>query len=133
MCDAFSVGVDHRERNATGFGGAHEVENLRMDRGLAARKLNHLRGAFGADEVVEHRFHFFDGQAEAGTGYAKQSGQFILQLLLTSMMPRQVCCWWSGHSPQSRGQPSLIPVPKASGIVPGLLNLLKLMYISASP
>src|SRR5260370_182034 len=68
-----------------------------------------------------------------GRADAKQSGQFILQLLLTSMMPRQACCWWSGQRPQSSGQPSLISVPKASGIVPGLLYLLKLMYISASP
>ena len=53
------------------------------------------------DKIVQHRLHFFQRQAEAGARSAKHSGQSILQALLTSMMPRQACCWWSGHRPQS--------------------------------
>ena len=55
------------------------------------------------------------------------------QALFTSMMPRQACCWWSGHSPQSCGQPRSRSVENSSGVVPGLLNFVELVYIPASP
>ena len=42
--------------------------------------------------------------------------------MLTSMSPTQACCLWSGHSPQSSGQPSRTSVWVCSGMVPGLLN-----------
>ena len=52
---------------------------------------------------------------------AKQIGQSRLQLLLTSMIPRQACCLCSGHRPQSSGHPSTTSVWNSRGMVPGLL------------
>ena len=51
------------------------------------------------------------------------------QALFTSMIPRQVCCWWSGHSPQSCGQPLIPSVENSRGMVPGLLNFEELVYM----
>ena len=52
---------------------------------------------------------------------AKQIGQSRLQPVFTSMIPRQACCLWSGHRPQSSGQPCSVCVWVSSGSVPGLL------------
>ena len=43
-----------------------------------------------------------------------------------------MCCLCSGQRPQSKGQPSLTSVLNSRGMVPGLLNLMELTYISAS-
>src|SRR5579872_6809444 len=45
--------------------GAHEIDDLRMNGRLASGELDHLGIAFGADEIIQHRFHFFERQAEA--------------------------------------------------------------------
>ena len=62
----FAVRVDHHEANPARLGGFHEVDDLRMNRRLASRKLHDFRSAFGPHEVVEHRFNFFERQAEPG-------------------------------------------------------------------
>src|ERR687891_131413 len=64
---------------------------------------------------------------------AKQMGQSRLHAEFTSITPRQACCLWSGHSPQSSGHPSRTSVCVSSGIVPGLLNRIASTYIVASP
>jgi hypothetical protein len=64
---------------------------------------------------------------------AKHTGQSRLQAVLTSISPTHACCLWSGHNPQSSGQPSWTSVWVRNGSVPGLLNRIDAAYISASP
>ena len=65
MCNALAVGVDHDKRNAARVRSFYEVDDLRMDGGLAAGELHHFRVTFGAHKIVQDRLHFFQGQAEA--------------------------------------------------------------------
>ena len=67
-CDSLAVGIDHDEADIAGLGGANEVDDPRVDRRLAAGKLDDLRIAFGADIVVEHLFDFLERQAESLRG-----------------------------------------------------------------
>jgi hypothetical protein len=69
--DTFTVGVDHYKRNAPILRGPHEVDDLRMDRRLTTRKLDDLGTAFRSHKFIEHRFHFFQSQAEAGTSFGE--------------------------------------------------------------
>jgi len=72
--DALAIGVDHNKRNPTRMSGLHKSMICGWMVGFAAGELHHLRVAFGADKIVEHRFDFFQGQAEAGCASAKHSG-----------------------------------------------------------
>ena len=51
---------------------------------------------------------------------AKQTGQARLHAALISTIARQLCCSWSGQSPQSNGQPASVRVCAVSGRSPGL-------------
>jgi len=42
-----------------------------MDGRLAARKLHHLRIAFGCYQVIEDIFHLFEREVEPGTGFGQ--------------------------------------------------------------
>jgi hypothetical protein len=59
--------------NAPALGGANHGNDLTMDGRLAARKLHHLRIAFGCYQVIEDIFHLFECEVEPG----KQSGEAI--------------------------------------------------------
>ena len=51
--------------------GPHKVDDPRMDGRLAAGELHNFRVPLGADKIVQHRLHFFQGQAEAWSGIGK--------------------------------------------------------------
>ena len=67
--------------------------DLRVDRGSPPENCTTCGLPSVGDKAIENVFDFFERQAEARTASAKQSGQAMSQALLTSMMPRQVCCW----------------------------------------
>src|SRR5262249_16239917 len=69
--DAPTVRVDHDVPDAALLGGAQHGGDLRVDRGLAARELHHLRLALGFDEVVKDALDFGQAQGEAGAGVRK--------------------------------------------------------------
>jgi hypothetical protein len=71
VCDALTIGVDHRERNSTILRGADKVNDLRMNCGLTPRELDHLGGTFGPNELVEHRLYLFHREAETWAGRCK--------------------------------------------------------------
>src|ERR1035437_428951 len=63
--NTLAIGVDHDERDATGTGSFHKVDDLRMDGGLAAGELHHFGVPLGANKIVQHRLDLFHRQAEA--------------------------------------------------------------------
>jgi len=64
-CDPFPIRIDHHETDPARFRGLDEVDDLRMDRRLAAGELDDFRRALGPDEVIQHGFDFLECQAEA--------------------------------------------------------------------
>ena len=120
--DSLAVGVEHDEANVADLCGANEIDDPRMDGRLAAGKLDEPPGCLRCGRNRRAVCSTSSSvRLNPGAASAKQSGQSMSQALLTSMMPRQACCSWSGHRPQSCGQPRSTFVPYASGIVPGLL------------
>jgi hypothetical protein len=69
--DTPPVRVNHHEADPARLGGLHEFDDLRVDRRLAAGKLDDFWRAFGPDEIVEHRLDFLERQAEAWAGRRK--------------------------------------------------------------
>jgi hypothetical protein len=63
--DPLSVGIDHDDRDAATLRRSDEVDDVRMNRGLAARELNDFRRAFRPNKVVENRIDFFERETEA--------------------------------------------------------------------
>jgi hypothetical protein len=57
-----AVGVEHHQRDSAFARGREHLEDLGVDRGLAARELHRLGLALGANERVEHRFDLLEGQ-----------------------------------------------------------------------
>src|SRR5215211_4891927 len=63
--EADAVRVQHHQRDVAAFSSGQHVEDLRVDRGLAAGELNGLGLALGPDEGVEHRVDLLQRQAVA--------------------------------------------------------------------
>src|SRR5262249_2175287 len=69
--DSLGVRVEHDEPDVAGPGGAHKIDDLRMDGGLAAGELNHLRLSLRPHVIVEHLLDFFEGEAEPRRGVSE--------------------------------------------------------------
>ena len=84
--------------------GGDDREQLRVQGRLAAADLQQVGLAFAGDQRVEHRARpsaSGNWPGSAGDEPAKQVGQVRLQVSLISISARQLCCSWSGQSPQS--------------------------------
>ncbi len=88
-----AVGIEHQMPDTAILGSLEHGNDLMVDRWFAAGELDHLRVPLVLDQVIENSLHLFQGEVEADPALAKQRGQSMLQPLLTSMMPRQACCW----------------------------------------
>ena len=66
--DPHAVGVDHHVADVARLRRLDHLEQVRVDRRLAARELDDLRVALELDEAVEHPLDLGQGQVEAGAG-----------------------------------------------------------------
>ena len=99
-----AVGVEHDMADIAALGGGDDRKRSGVQGRLAAADLQQVGLAFARGQGVEHALRWSargSWPESCGEDPAKQVGQVRLQVSLISISARQLCCSWSGQSPQS--------------------------------